>query len=321
MDVVALRAILAVATAALAALLTSGCSGSETGGTPGPSPGSQTTGTTAGAVDEVVETEQDIDLGGRSIYLRCWGEKVPDEPTILLLSGLGPDTSTWALMAPDLALEGHHLCGYDRLGAGRSDPAPEARRTTSDQVDDLVALLDAADLAEPVVLVAHSLGSLPAVGLVHRAPERVAGVVLVDPWSPRVAAAERAALPPRKADEIPDLADVRQFVTATVYDPAQNGEHLVLAEVDKEAVRLLDHPGPIFGDLPVVVLQAPRLPYLPGLPRHFHEATIAAIDDGAEEFAAESTRGTVIRVKDTGHNIQEDQPEAVMDAIRDVLGR
>ena len=60
---------------------------------------------------------------GASVYLRCWGETVPGEPTILLLSGLGPDTSTWALMAPDFASEGHHLCAYDRLGVGRSDPA------------------------------------------------------------------------------------------------------------------------------------------------------------------------------------------------------
>jgi len=47
-----------------------------------------------------------------------------------------------------------------------SDPAPEARRTTEDQVTELVALLDAAELQEPIVVVAHSLGSLPAIGLV-----------------------------------------------------------------------------------------------------------------------------------------------------------
>ena len=317
------RALLAVAVAASAALLASGCAGSDTDGPPrASSSGSGSPATAApsgGTADDVAETEEDVDIGGRTVYLRCWGAQVPGEPTVLLLSGLGPDTSTWAVMAPDFAGEGHHLCAYDRLGTGRSDPAQEARRTTKDQVDDLVGLLDAADLAEPVVLVAHSLGSLPAVGLVDRAPERVAGMVLVDPWSPRVAAAQRAALPPKKADEIPELAEVREFVTDSVYDPAQNGEHLLLAENDEEAVRLLDDPGPLFGDLPVVVLKAPRLPYLPGLPRTFHRATIASMDDGAEEFAAESTRGTLIRVQDTGHNIQEDRPEVVMDAILDVL--
>ena len=129
-----------------------------------------------------------------------------------------------------------------------------------------MALLDAADLKEPVVLAAHSLGSLIALGLVHRAPERVAGVVFVDPWSPRVSAAQRAALPPKSADEISELAEVRRFVTDFVYDPAQNREHLLRAENDQQAVRLFDAPGKLFGNIPVVVLKFPRLPHLPGLP-------------------------------------------------------
>lgn len=321
-SVVVPRTVLALATAAAAALLTSGCSGSETDGPPRSSSGSPATdGTTGGTADEVVETDEDVDIGGRTVFVRCWGERVSGEPTVLLLSGSDLDTSSWQLMASDFATDGHHLCAYDRLGAGRSDAPLKARRTTTDQVDDLVALLDAADLQEPVVLAAHSLGSLPAVGLVDRAPERVAGVVLVDPWSPRVSTAQRAALPPERPDESPVLADERRFLDDFLHDPAQNREHLLLAENDQQAVRLLDDPGPFFGDLPVVVLQSPRLPFLPGLTRRYHEATVTAMDEGAAEFAAESTRGRLIKVEDTGHNIQDDRPEVVMDAIRDVIGR
>ena len=184
---------------------------------------------------------------------------------------------------------------------------------------DLVALLDAADLQEPVVLTAHSLGSHPAIGLVARAPERVAGVVLIDPLPPRVGAAQRAALPPESPDESPEVAEERRFLTEDLFDPAQNPEHLLLAASDDEVATLLDEPGPIFGDLPIVVLRGPGPPTLPGLPDSYHAATEAAIDEGFKELAAESTRGTLIEVEDTGHNIQDDQPEAVMDAIRDVM--
>lgn len=48
---------------------------------------------------------------------------------------------------------------------------------------------------------------------------------------------------------------------------------------------------------------------------------MAAIDEGDEEFVAESRRGTLIKVEDTGHNIQDDQPQVVMDAILDVIAR
>lgn len=318
----ALRAALAaVAFAAAAASLTSGCSGNESDNPPRALSESPTTDATIRESAGVVVSEAEVDIGGRSLYLRCWGERVPGEPTILLISGSDLDTSSWALMAADFATEGHHLCAYDRLGVGRSDAPLEARRTTKDQVDDMVALLDAANLKEPVVLAAHSLGSLPAVGLVDRAPTRVAGVVLVDPWSPHVSAAQRAALPPKKPHESPVLTDERRFLNDFLYDPAQNRENLLLAENDEEASRLLDEPGPFFGDLPVIVLQAPPLPPLPGLPRAYHEATVTAMAEGNEQFAAESTNGELIKVKDTGHVIQDDQPEVVMDAILDVVGR
>ena len=251
--------------------------------------------------------------------MECWGERVVGEPTVLLITGHGPTTSSWELMAGEFAADGHHLCSYDRAGVDGSDPAPEASRTTKDQVTDLVALLDAAELQEPVVLAAHSLGSHPAVGLVARAPERVAGVVLIDPLPPRLGAAQRAALPPENPDESRELADERRFLTEDLFDPARNPEHLLLAASDDEVATLLDEPGPIFGDLPTVVLRRPGPPPVPGLPDRYHAATETALDDGFTELAAESTHGTLIEVEDTGHNIQDDQPQVVMDAIRDVM--
>jgi pimeloyl-ACP methyl ester carboxylesterase len=274
---------------------------------------------TSGAATEIARSSELIDIGGRSLHLECWGERVTGEPTVLLISGQGPTTSSWALMASEFAADGHHLCAYDRTGVGGSDPAPEASRTTKDQVTDLVALLDAADLQEPVVLVAHSLGSHPAVGLVAHAHERVAGVVLVDPLPPRVGAAQRAALPPEKPDETPEVAEERRFLTEVLFDPTQNPEHLLLAASDEEVSKLLDEPGPIFGSLPTVVLRRPGPPRVPGLPDSYQAATKAAFDDGFRELAAESRRGTLIEVEDTGHNIHDDQPEVVMDAIRDVM--
>lgn len=308
----------AAAIAATAVLVISGCSGSDDGDRP-PRSSAESQSTDAQPADDLV-TEQDVDVGGRTLYLRCWGEKVSGEPTVLLLSGSGPTTSYWEPMAAGLASDGHHLCAYDRLGVGRSDAVTESPRTTDDQVDDLQALLAAADLQEPLVLAAHSLGSLPAVGLVDRAPERVAGVVLIDPWSPRVRAAQRAALPPEKPDESPELAEERVFLD-NLLDPAQNVEHLDLAANDADAVRLFDAPGPFFGDIPVVVLNRPPPPYDPGYTRQYHGAVVAAIKAGAQELATESTEGTLIWVEGTGHNIHEDRPEVVTEAILDVMGR
>ncbi|HYI50730.1 MAG TPA: alpha/beta hydrolase [Microbacterium sp.] len=288
-----------------------GCGCTQGGGEPSP----------AGSPDgETAVSSEDVDIGGRSLFLKCWGEPVADQPTVLLIAGQGPTISTWEPMARELAAEGHHLCAYDRAGVGGSDPAPDSNRTTQDQVADLVALLDGADVQEPIVLAAHSMGSLPAVGFVARAPERVAGVVLIDPWSPRVSGVLRAALPPEQPDESPALAEERWFLNEMPFDPAQNPEHVLVSASDEEVIALLDESGPIFGDLPVIVLRSPPLPSPPpGLPEGHHVATVAALAAGYQEFADESTRGTVIEVQETGHNIHEDQPQVVMDAIRDVV--
>ena len=99
------RSARAIAIAATAALVTSGCGGSA-GDDPPQSSRSRTT--DAQSADEV--TERDVEAGGHTLYLRCWGAEVPGEPTVLLLAGSGPPASIWETMAPDLAADGHHLC-------------------------------------------------------------------------------------------------------------------------------------------------------------------------------------------------------------------
>ena len=317
-------ALLAVSTAISIALLTSGCAGPEDDGpersSSGPSSELSTTGSATSPSTEVaLPTSDNIDIGGVAVYVRCWGERRPDEPSVLLMSGHNLDTGSWENMATEFAAEGHHLCAYDRLGAGLSDYPLEPARTTEDQVADLLALLDAVELQEPLVVVAHSIGSLTAVGLVDEAPDRVAGVVLVDPLSPGLSTVQRSALPAKQPHESATVKEERRFLFGFLEDPAQNGEHLRLFENDEYVARLLDKPGPVFGDLPVVVLQAPRLPPFEGLPRSYYDAVVTAVDEGAEQFAAESTHGRLIHVDHTGHNIQDDQPEVVMDAIREVI--
>jgi len=272
-------------------------------------------------VAAVPETEEDVDIGGPKLHVRCWGEPVVNEPLVLLLAGFNLSSATWDAMAPDLAAEGHHVCTYDRLGIGLSDrPAAEERRTLTDQVADLQALLEETDETAPLVLVAHSAGSLPLIGLADAAPDRVAGVVLVDGLSPRVNKTLRAALPPRRSGESADVAEEREFLNGFLFDPNQNSERLVLADQEAQAASLLDHREPLFGDAPVVVLQA-RVPSMPpGLPQSYARVFENAVKAGQEELAAESTRGTLIQVN-SGHHIHEERPEVVIDAILSVLAR
>ena len=87
---------------------------------------------------------------------------------------------TWSGVIPALAAF-TRVVSYDRPNtiAGASDPAPMPR-TAADVVADLHALLDAAAVPGPYVLVGHSVGGLFVRLFASRYPDEVAGLVLVD---------------------------------------------------------------------------------------------------------------------------------------------
>ena len=109
-----------------------------------------------------------VDIGGgRMMYIECQGS---GSPTVLLISGNNAASDMWHAADQkgptvyDDIQKTTRVCAYDRPGAphldqtlSRSDPVPQP---TSPQkgADDLVALLKAAEVPGPYVLVAHSFG-------------------------------------------------------------------------------------------------------------------------------------------------------------------
>lgn len=146
-----------------------------------------------------------VDIGdGRRLYLECRGSGAP---TVILEAGYRSPATVWTddLIQPDTprtmvmaAVAGFtRVCAYerpgvaavfdDRLSPSRSDPVPMPR-TAEAVVADLHALLQAADVPGPYVLVGHSLGGLLVRLYAATYPDEVAGMVLVDAFSERLPA-------------------------------------------------------------------------------------------------------------------------------------
>jgi len=79
----------------------------------------------------------------------------------------------------------------------------------------------------------------------------------------------------------------------------------------------LDLIGPPLGDLPLVVLTAgmSRDGQLPRVTERLDEVRMTM----HEELAALSSRGMRITAEDSGHDIPREQPQIVVDAIRQVI--
>lgn len=111
---------------------------------------------------------------GRRLFLERRGTGAP---VVVFEAGMGASRNTWGAVVPAVA-ERTTTVAYDRSGLGRSPRDPASRglaRLTADAVD----LLDHVGPG-PFVLVGHSWGGPIARCVAAEAPERVAGLVLVD---------------------------------------------------------------------------------------------------------------------------------------------
>ena len=122
-----------------------------------------------------------VSAGGRQLRLVCWGT---GSPTVLLETG-GPGIEEWTGSGIVRELAGRtRVCTYDRAGTGRSDAAPNKRRDADDVVTDAHALLEAAHIDGPLVLLGRSFGGMIVTHYADVMPQDVIGVVVLDTPAP-----------------------------------------------------------------------------------------------------------------------------------------
>ncbi|MCW2742401.1 MAG: alpha/beta hydrolase fold protein [Blastococcus sp.] len=127
---------------------------------------------------------QSYDVGGYRLHLSCTGS---GGPTVVLQSGLGEFSASWARIAPAVAGT-TRVCAYDRAGQGWSEDAPRVQ-DGAQAAADLHTLLERAGENGPYVLVGHSIGGSYAMTYAHRYPQQIAGMVLLDASDPYQATA------------------------------------------------------------------------------------------------------------------------------------
>lgn len=155
-------------------LLTAGCSSdSDNDGDGSPKPSSSTSATSPGATAQPGGL---YDVGGRELFLDCRGE---GSPTVVLEPGQGDPRSGFEQIQDDLAAT-TTTCTYDRANVGESGTAPTPR-TSLDVVEDLHALLLAADVPTPYVLAGTSAGGFFAMHFARVYPDEVTGVLAMNP--------------------------------------------------------------------------------------------------------------------------------------------
>ena len=281
-----------------------------------------------------------VDVGGYNLHINCMGQ---GSPTVILEAGLGDFSLTWAFVQPEVATT-TRVCSYDRAGYGWSEPGPQPR-TTNTEVEELHTLLTNAKIQGPYVLVGHSLGGMLVRMYTHSYPEEVVGMVLVDSLHedkpirlPEIQAktdqitikafrmlkllssSGMTALAPQfiPNDGLPeDVFEQRQAILAkAVYYKTTMDEVNALQESCAE-VRALHINS--FGNLPFIVLSSGRSEASSSLSDAENQALWAVWQELQSELALLSSESKQIMAEQSGHNIQLDQPDLVIDAVREIL--
>jgi pimeloyl-ACP methyl ester carboxylesterase len=276
-----------------------------------------------------------IDIGGRRIHLECRGS---GSPTVILLSGYRNDADIWSVEVDGagqaarraagatgntkkMVLPGvagiTRVCAYDRPGTildqdhfSRSDPVAMPR-TAEAVVDELHALITAAGIAPPNVLVAHSLGGLFARLYASTYPGTVAGIVLVDAWQ----------------EDLPELLAADQwkaYVELATPPPPGLAGYTELEVIDFAAASAamqraaMAHP---LRDLPLVIIsRAKPVALPPDIPAAFSpDAFEAAWRAGQDRLARLAPDARRIIAVNSDHYVQLSEPELVIAAVRRVV--
>jgi pimeloyl-ACP methyl ester carboxylesterase len=127
--------------------------------------------------------EGTFDVGGFKLYLHCLDQRASKTaaPLVILEHGIGQRATSemWRQVETQVA-EFAPVCRFDRAGVGNSDRPLTAARSGGDLVREQRALLAAAGLKPPYLLVGHSFGGFPVRLYAGAYPDEVVGMVLAD---------------------------------------------------------------------------------------------------------------------------------------------
>jgi pimeloyl-ACP methyl ester carboxylesterase len=271
-----------------------------------------------------------VDVGGYSMHLYCTGEG-GGAPTVVMDSGLGGTVLDWQLVQPEVA-QFARVCTYDRAGMGWSEPGAQPR-TSQQIVEELHDLLGNAGVQGPYVLVGHSFGGTNVQLYASQYPNEVAGMVLVDSATENgmlVTLTEALQGSPVTTKILATIGVTRLPYTLG----GETDERTAISSHRKHYFAVADETSsweesfeqrlasPLsLGDKPLIVLTAGafHIPPDAGIPQEQIDPFLEAHSEFQADLPLHSQNSEQIIAEDSGHYIQEEQPDVVIDAIREVL--
>ena len=304
--------------------------------------------------DRFPQIGRSVDIGGHSLNLFCSGEGRPavifesgapwvsSNPEDIWEKGMPRPGYSWVAIQRETA-KFTRACWYDRAGAGWSDLGPYPRSSSS-QARDLHALLQAAQVPPPYVLVAESSAALDSHVYTGFYPSEVDGLVFADGVHPDFFRRSRPG--GGRFERVPQFIGHSQDASAQLFNlfglyrflsknpapptppkgmtPTEWSIIWHLTEAPKARTALLQEIGSLaqsvkeardagsLGNRRVVVITSENA----AVSSQSHAVWLEL----QEDLSRLSTRGTLVQVKESGADLIYQAPDAILTAVRQEVG-
>ena len=270
-----------------------------------------------------------LSVHGRTAFAYTGGKPFdPALPCVVFVHGALHDHSVWTLLARWCAHHGHGVLALDLPGHGRS--AGPVLGTVQALGAWLIALLDAAGVQQPgqATLVGHSMGSLIGLEAAAQAPARIARLVMVGsayPMKVSPALLETAASAPLKAIDMVNAFSISTLAAKPSYPGPGMWLHganralmrrtLAGAQATGCAVNLFHHDFSVCDRYDQGLQAAARV--------SARATMVLGSQDqmtpprAARDIAA-ALKARVVTLA-SGHSLQAEAPEALLEALRAAL--
>ncbi|SNY99455.1 alpha/beta fold hydrolase [Flagellimonas pacifica] len=237
--------------------------------------------------DQVLTPSNLVDVGNHKLYTETAGD---GEHTLVFESGLGDNYESWFKLL-GLA-ETHQVIAYNRAGYEPSETATN-ERSIIQLAADLHQVILSKSKNNQVILVGHSLGGAVVRYYTVQHPEMVEGIVFVDPSHE-----DFEVMTQEQEDDM-----VHFFKGEGLFQIANEAEQFI------ENFQVLDQLSTL-PNVPVVVLTS--IKDREGEDEERWISAHATLGDNLTNF-------THITTENSGHYIQVEEPQLVIDAIGAVL--
>ncbi len=232
-------------------------------------------------------------------------------PSIVFISGFGTELSAWKDVYQGIGKQ-YSKFVYNRAGIGKSANIPGSRDAVT-IANELKLFLEAANVQPPYILVAHSMGGIYARMFYHLNQSLVKGIVLVDATHENQLDTILSTIPQPQRDMI-----YHELVAANDSMLNQLPEGAVKEEFRANFTKnyqQISQKGPIT-NIPVYVITSRKT--TPENPSFVIDIQTALHQQWA---SAAGNLGRFVTTDKSGHYIQVEEPQLVINGIKWVLSK